>query len=56
MNEILKEVLKYVPENANIVESGFEGANIILYTKSKEFFLDNSEVIKTIVEAVKKRI
>ena len=56
MNEILKEVLKYVPENANIVESGFEGANIVLYTKSREFFLDNSEVIRTIVEAVKKRI
>jgi len=56
MNELLKEVLKYVPESAEIVESGFEGANIILYTKNKEFFLNNGEVIKNIVEAVKKRV
>lgn len=56
MNELLKEVMKYVPEDADIVESGFEGANIILYTKNKEFFLNNSEVIKNIVDAVKKRV
>ncbi len=56
MNEILKEVLKHVPEKAEISESGFEGANIILYTKNKEFFLNNSEVIKNIVDAVKKRV
>jgi KH/beta-lactamase-domain protein len=56
MNEILKEVLKYIPEKAEILEPGFEGANIVLYTKNKEFFLDNSDVIKNIVDAVKKRV
>jgi len=56
MNEILKEVLKYIPKDAEVVEPGFEGANIILYTKSKEFFLNNSDVIKSIVDAVKKRV
>src|SRR3989344_4887919 len=56
MNEILKEVVKYIPENAQISEYGFEGANIVLYTKSDGFFLDNSDVIKQIVDAVKKRV
>ena len=56
MNELLKEVLKYIPDKAEILEPGFEGANIVLYTKSKEFLLNNSDIIKNIVDAVKKRI
>jgi len=56
MNEILKEVMKYIPEDAEITESGFEAANIILYTKNKEFFLNPNSKIKDIVDRVKKRI
>lgn len=56
MNELLKEVLKYIPEKYEIVESGFEGANIIIYTKSKEFISENGEIIKNIVDMVKKRV
>ncbi|MEK6835731.1 MAG: beta-CASP ribonuclease aCPSF1 [Nanoarchaeota archaeon] len=56
MNELLKEVLKYIPEDAEIVDSGFEGANIVLYTKSKEFLLNNNNLIKEIVNKIKKRI
>lgn len=56
MAEILKEVMKYIPDDAKITNSGFEGANIVLYTKSKDFFLDNNGVIKEIVDNVKKRI
>ena len=56
MNELLKEVLKYIPDKAEILEPVFEGANIVLYTKSKEFLLNNSDIIKNIVDAVKKRI
>ncbi len=56
MNELLREALKYVPDKADIVESEFEGANIVFYTKNREFFLENGEVIKNIVDAVKKRV
>src|SRR3989344_337664 len=56
MNEILKEVMKHMPENAEISDSGFEGANIILYTKNKDYFLNPNSSIKDIVDRVKKRI
>ncbi|MBI1934380.1 hypothetical protein HYS30_01810, partial [Candidatus Peregrinibacteria bacterium] len=36
MANILEEVLKSLPEDANISEAVFEGANIVLYTKNKE--------------------
>ncbi len=56
MADILKEVLKNIPEQAQISDSCFEGANIVLYTKSREFFLDNNGVIKRIVDSIKKRV
>jgi KH/beta-lactamase-domain protein len=54
-NEIIKEILKYFPEG-KISDVNFEGANIVLYTKKKDFFLDNGGIIKSIVDAIKKRI
>jgi len=56
MVNILKEVLKDVPESAEISDSGFEGANIVLYTKNKEFFLNNNGTLKEIVDKIKKRV
>ena len=55
MSEILKEISKQIPGD-KISDAGFEGANIVLYTKDKEFFLDNKGVIKSIVDQIKKRI
>lgn len=55
MVEILKEILKRLPPD-KISEAGFEAANIVLYTKDKEFFLDNGGVIKQIVDEFKKRV
>lgn len=55
MTDIIKEVLKQLPEK-KISESGFEGANIVLYTKDKDFFLDNNGLIKRIVDDIKKRV
>src|SRR4030042_7017620 len=55
MSEILNEILKFLPEG-KISEAGFEGANIVLYTKDKEFFLDNKGAIKGLVDEFKKRI
>jgi hypothetical protein len=55
MSDILKEILKKIPED-RISSAGFEGANIVLYTKDEDFFLDNRGVIKEIVDELKKRI
>ncbi len=56
MVDILQEVLKHLPESAKIAELGFEGANIVLYTKNREFFINNEGIIKQIVDTIKKRV
>ncbi len=55
MGDIIKEILSQLPEN-KVSDAVFEGANIVLYTKDIEFFLDNKGVIKKIVDNIKKRI
>lgn len=55
MAQILKDVLDCLP-NKSIANSCFEGANIVLYTKDKEFLLDSNELIKDIVNKLKKRV
>ncbi|MDP2750416.1 MAG: MBL fold metallo-hydrolase, partial [Nanoarchaeota archaeon] len=55
MGDIIKEILSQLDES-KISDAGFEGANIVLYTKDKEFFLDNEGVIKKIVDNIKKRV
>ena len=56
MTKILDEVLKQMPADAEIKDAVFEGANIVLYIKNKEFFLDNKGKIKEIVDNIKKRV
>ncbi len=56
MADILEEVMKFIPDKSKISDSYFEGANIVLYTKDKDFFLDNNGVIKQIVDSIKKRV
>ena len=53
---IIEEIAKLLPKDAQISETSFEAANIILYTKSKEFFLNQHDIIRNIVGVVKKRI
>ena len=55
MADIIKEILKDLPPD-KISEASYEGANIVLYTKDKEFFLHNNGLIKECVDKVKKRI
>ena len=55
MVDITKEILKNLPEKS-ISDVAFEGANIVLYTKDKDFFLDNNGLIKRIVDDIKKRV
>ncbi len=56
MVKIIDEVLKDIPAEVKISDAVFEGADIVLYTKNKEFFLDNKGVIKQIVDNIKKRV
>ncbi len=56
MANILEEVLKNLPEDAKISEAVFEGANIVLYTKNKEFLFNSADSIKGIVDSIKKRV
>ncbi|MBU1111483.1 MAG: beta-CASP ribonuclease aCPSF1, partial [Nanoarchaeota archaeon] len=55
MTDILKEILKKLPDG-KISEATFEAANIVLYTKDKEYFKDNKGTIKELVKEFKKRI
>ncbi|MBI4153995.1 beta-CASP ribonuclease aCPSF1 [Candidatus Woesearchaeota archaeon] len=56
MADILNEVLKQLPEKAKVSHCCFEGANIIVYTKNEEFFLDSGDAIKEVVHTLKKRV
>ena len=57
MADIIAEILRQIPDAARrISDSVFEGANIILYTKDKDFFLNQNSTIKDIVNNIKKRI
>ena len=53
---ILKELQEKLPPDASITEVKFEGSEIVLYTKSREFFLNGEPVIKSIVRQLKKRL
>ncbi|MFH1377044.1 MAG: beta-CASP ribonuclease aCPSF1 [Candidatus Woesearchaeota archaeon] len=53
---ILDDIKEMLPQNADISNISFEGANIVLYTKNKDFFLDNNGLIQEIVSKIKKRV
>jgi KH/beta-lactamase-domain protein len=55
MTNIIKEILALLPAE-KISDAGFEGANIVLYTKDKEYFFDNKGTIKKAVDEFKKRV
>ncbi|MCK4522088.1 MAG: KH domain-containing protein, partial [Nanoarchaeota archaeon] len=52
---IINEVLKHLPKE-KISDACFEGANIVLYTKDRDFFLNNNGLIREVVDAIKKRV
>ncbi|MBS3053576.1 MAG: beta-CASP ribonuclease aCPSF1 [Candidatus Aenigmarchaeota archaeon] len=53
---VLEEIKSQLPKNAMISDISYEGSEIILYTKSKEFLKSSLDLIKKIVGTVKKRI
>src|SRR3989338_3978519 len=56
MATILDEILKKVPNELEISDSKYEGANIVLYTKNKNFFVDSGDFVRGLVNEFKKRI
>ncbi|MCK5283636.1 MAG: beta-CASP ribonuclease aCPSF1 [Nanoarchaeota archaeon] len=55
MADIIKEILKDLTPG-KVSDACYEGANIVLYTKDEDFFLNNGGTIKQIVDKIKKRI
>jgi len=55
MTEIIKEILKFLPAG-KVSDAAFEGANIVLYTKDRDFLLNNDGIIRKVVNEFKKRI
>lgn len=53
--DIIKEILSELPEG-KISAAVFEGANIVLYTKSKSFVVEGNDLVKAVVNKIKKRI
>lgn len=53
---ILKELEAKLTKDVQISEIKFEGSEIMLYTKNREFFRDHEQVIKRIVSSIKKRV
>jgi uncharacterized protein len=53
---IITQILEKVPRDAMIANTGYEGANIILYTKNKRFYLHGGDIVRRLVEDFKKRI
>jgi len=55
MTDILKTIESELPKGS-ITSANFEGANIVVYTSDKNFFLNDKGCIKEVVNKVKKRI
>ncbi len=53
---VINQILDKLPKDAQVASSAYEGANIILYTKSKSFFLHGTDTIMEMVNEFKKRI
>ena len=54
MADILKQIVEQIPDK--IIDAGFEGANIVLYTANEKFFKNDEGKVKSIVDQIKKRI
>lgn len=55
LSDIIQEIMKQLSKE-EVSDVAFEGANIVLYTKLREFFLDDKGRIRDIVNSIKKRV
>lgn len=54
--DLFEKVKSNLPKEAEISDIKYEGCEIVLYTKSKDFFASDSMLIKDLVTSLKKRI
>lgn len=54
--KIKEEVREGLPVDADISDICFEGSEIVVYVKNKEFFINHEEYVKELVNRFKKRI
>ncbi|MBU3905120.1 MAG: beta-CASP ribonuclease aCPSF1 [Nanoarchaeota archaeon] len=54
--DLFARVKDELPSDAKVSDIKFEGCEVVLYTKSKDFFLENNGALKSIVSKLKKRI
>lgn len=55
MTDILDSIMKEFPKGS-VSSAIYEGANIVLYTENKDFFLTGEEKIRGLVDKFKKRV
>jgi KH/beta-lactamase-domain protein len=55
-SDLFEKVKSSLPSDANISDIRFEGCEIVLYTKNKDFFISDPQEIKRLVSTLKKRI
>lgn len=54
--DIKKDIIELIGDTAVVEDINFEVSNIIVYTKNRNFFLNSSDLIKSIVSKEKKRV
>lgn len=54
--EELEDVKEFLPPGAEVEDIRFEASDIVIYTSSREFFLDHSDTVKEMVSELKKRV
>ncbi len=52
----LDDIIEKLPDDARISEARYEASDIVFYTKSRDFFLDNENVVRELVSELKKRV
>jgi len=52
----LEDVKSLLPADSNVKDLKYEASDVVLYTGSEDFFLDNSQTVKEIVSKIKKRV
>lgn len=54
--EELSEVKEFLPSGVDVEDVRFEASDIVIYTSSEDFFVDNSDTVGEIVSEFKKRV
>lgn len=60
VNEILEEIKKTIinklPERVQVAKVGFEGPEVVIYTKNPEIITENGDLIRNLAKDIRKRI